>query len=61
MRDQILVGMAIACAVAPRAAGEVVRLQVPNRPPVETNVLTGSFQGYSMEFASFPSIAGNFS
>jgi hypothetical protein len=61
MLIRILVGMAMACAVAPGAAGEVVRLQVPNRPPVGTNILTGSFQGYSMEFASFPTIAGNLS
>ncbi|OAG02711.1 uncharacterized protein CC84DRAFT_1250585 [Paraphaeosphaeria sporulosa] len=61
MLDRILASVAIACAIAPGAAGEVVQLQVPNRPPVGTNVLTGSFQGYSMEFASFPAIAGNYS
>ncbi|KAF9731225.1 hypothetical protein PMIN03_005546 [Paraphaeosphaeria minitans] len=61
MLDQILFSVAIACAFAPSAAGEVVQLQVPNRPPAGTHVLTGSFQGYSIEFASFPAIAGNYS
>jgi hypothetical protein len=42
-------------------ADEVVQLSVPKSPPFGTQILSGSFQGYSMEMASFPSIAGNVS
>lgn len=41
--------------------GHAIQLNVPNAPPAGTNTLTGSFQGYSMEIASFAHIAGNIS
>lgn len=40
-------------------ATEEVKLQVPDVPPIGTLTLDGSFQGYSMELASYPDIAGN--
>ncbi|KAL6707248.1 hypothetical protein ACN47E_004236 [Coniothyrium glycines] len=41
------------------SAADVVNLAVPNAPPAGTLVLDGSYQGYSMEVASFADIAGN--
>jgi hypothetical protein len=41
--------------------GQVIQVNVPDIPPAGTNTLTGSFQGYSMEVASFADIAGNLS
>jgi hypothetical protein len=38
---------------------QTIKLNVPDAPPPGTQVLTGSFQGYSMEVASFANIAGN--
>jgi hypothetical protein len=43
------------------AANDAIQLNVPKSPPTGTQTLSGSFQGYSMEMASFPSIAGNIS
>jgi hypothetical protein len=43
------------------AAHDVIQLQVPKPIPAGAQILAGSFQGYSMEMASFPSIAGNIS
>lgn len=40
-------------------AADSVKLTVPDAPPAGTLTLDGSFQGYSMEVASFADIAGN--
>ena len=45
-------------AVVP-AAAQTVRLTIPDAPPEGTQTLSGSFQGYSMEVASFADMAGN--
>jgi hypothetical protein len=47
------------CLTAVVAVSHTVKLVVPDAPAAGTQVLSGSFQGYSMEMASFPSIAGN--
>jgi hypothetical protein len=39
--------------------GQTMKLAVPDGPAPGTQVLSGSFQGYSMEMASFPNMAGN--
>ncbi|KAH7395046.1 hypothetical protein DE146DRAFT_658953 [Phaeosphaeria sp. MPI-PUGE-AT-0046c] len=39
--------------------GDTVQLNVPNSPPPGSPILSGGFQGYSMEMASFASMAGN--
>jgi hypothetical protein len=43
------------------AVNDAIQLNVPKSPPAGTQTLSSSFQGYSMEMASFPSIAGNVS
>ncbi|KAH7383955.1 hypothetical protein BKA66DRAFT_549380 [Pyrenochaeta sp. MPI-SDFR-AT-0127] len=43
------------------APAEPVKLTIPDAPPSGTQTLDGSFQGYSMEMASFVNIAGNIS
>jgi hypothetical protein len=53
--------LVLACAVLTTTATEVVQLNVPGEPPAGTSTLSGSFQGYSMEMASFPDMAGNLS
>lgn len=40
---------------------ETVQLNVPTSPPPGTQIISGGFQGYSMEMASFASMAGNLS
>lgn len=47
------------CLAAVGAVGQTVKLAVPDAPAAGTQVLSGSFQGYSMEMASFPNMAGN--
>jgi hypothetical protein len=47
------------CLIAVGAAAQTVHLDVPDAPPAGTQTLTGSFQGYSMEVASFADMAGN--
>jgi hypothetical protein len=53
--------VAVLLLIATTSTGEVMQLNVPNSPPSGTQTLNGSFQGYSMEMASFPDIAGNLS
>jgi hypothetical protein len=43
------------------AAAQTVLLNIPDAPPPGTQTLSGSFQGYSMEVASFADMAGNLS
>lgn len=43
------------------AAAQTVLLDIPDAPPPQTQTLSGSFQGYSMEVASFADMAGNLS
>ena len=40
-------------------AAQTVKLTIPDAPPAGTQTLSGSFQGYSMEVASFADMAGN--
>ncbi|KAJ8117474.1 hypothetical protein OPT61_g1336 [Boeremia exigua] len=40
-------------------AAPTVQLSIPDVPPSGTQTLSGSFQGYSMEVASFADMAGN--
>jgi len=47
------------CLAAVGVVGQTVKLAVPDGPVPGTQVLSGSFQGYSMEMASFPNMAGN--
>jgi hypothetical protein len=53
--------LAVLLLTATTALGDTVQLNVPKSPPTGTQTLSGSFQGYSMEMASFASIAGNLS
>lgn len=46
---------------AAATTNNVIQLEIPDSPPAGTQSLSGSFQGYSMEMASFPSMAGNLS
>ncbi|KAH4605407.1 hypothetical protein HBI70_057420 [Parastagonospora nodorum] len=46
---------------AAATTSNVIQLEIPDSPPAGTQSLSGSFQGYSMEMASFPSMAGNLS
>lgn len=41
------------------AAAQTMQLKIPDAPPAGTQTLSGSFQGYSMEVASFADLAGN--
>jgi hypothetical protein len=43
------------------ASAQTVQLNIPDAPPPGTQTLSGSFQGYSMEVASFADMAGNLS
>ncbi|KAF2993348.1 hypothetical protein E8E13_000650 [Curvularia kusanoi] len=43
------------------AAAQTLLLNIPDAPPPGTQTLSGSFQGYSMEIASFADLAGNLS
>lgn len=43
------------------ASAETIKLTIPDAPPVGTQTLDGSYQGYSMEVASFADIAGDLS
>jgi hypothetical protein len=47
------------CVTIAGVVGHSVVLNIPEVPPSGTQVLSGSFQGFSMEMASFPDIAGN--
>lgn len=47
--------------VAATTATHMVQLDIPSLPPAGTQTLSGSFQGYSMEVASFGDMAGNIS
>ena len=47
------------CFTVPSVVGDRVVLDIPDRPPSGTQVLSGAFQGFSMEMASFPDIAGD--
>ena len=47
------------CLAAVSSAAQTVQLNIPDAPPAGTQTLSGSFQGYSMEVASFANIAGN--
>ena len=47
------------CLAVAGTAAQTVQLVIPDSPPVGTQTLSGSFQGYSMEFASFTTMAGN--
>lgn len=49
------------CFVAISTAAEIVQLSIPDAPPAGSQTLSGSFQGYSMEIASFADMAGNLS
>lgn len=47
------------CIAAVGTAAQTVQLSIPNAPPPGTQTLSGSFQGYSMEVASYADMAGN--
>lgn len=47
------------CFMAVGAAGQSVKLTIPDVPVAGTPIISGSFQGYSMEVASFADMAGN--
>jgi hypothetical protein len=47
------------CLVVVGVIGHSVELTIPDIPAIDTQVLSGSFQGYSIEAASFVDIAGN--
>jgi hypothetical protein len=49
------------CFTAVSTAAQTVQLTIPDAPPAGTQILSGSFQGYSMEVASFVDMAGNLS
>ncbi|KAF3038301.1 hypothetical protein E8E12_004839 [Didymella heteroderae] len=49
------------CSLAISTAAQTVQLSIPDAPPAGTQTLSGSFQGYSMEVASFADMAGNLS
>lgn len=49
----------IAWSLLVLGAVDVVNLNIPQAPPAGTQVLGGSFQGYSLETASFLDYAGN--
>jgi hypothetical protein len=51
--------VAILLCLTYRAVGETIELNVPATPPNGVQILDAAFQGYSMELASFPDIAGN--
>ena len=53
--------LSILCLTAVGTAAQVVKLTIPDAPPAGTQILSGSFQGYSMEVASFADMAGNMS
>jgi hypothetical protein len=53
--------LSVSCFVAVTTATQMVQLDIPNSPPAGTQTLSGSFQGYSMEVASFADMAGNLS
>jgi hypothetical protein len=47
------------CVTVAGVVGHSIVLDIPEAPPAGTQALSGSFQGFSMEMASFPDIAGN--
>jgi hypothetical protein len=47
------------CLTVVGTAAQMVKLTIPDSPPAGTQALSGSFQGYSMEVASFADMAGN--
>jgi hypothetical protein len=53
--------VAVLLPIAIAAMDGPIQLNVPTTPPAGTQMISGSFQGYSMEMASFASIAGNMS
>ena len=46
-------------AWAATAEADTIQLTIPDTPPSGVQTLDGSYQGYSMELASFANIAGN--
>jgi hypothetical protein len=56
-----LYALFILCLAAVGTAAQVMKLTIPDAPPAGTQTLSGSFQGYSMEVASFADMAGNLS
>lgn len=56
-----LLALITLCLAATSTAARTIVLSIPNAPPPGTQTLSGSFQGYSMEVASFPDLAGNLS
>jgi hypothetical protein len=56
MHSYSLAGLRITVA---GVVGHSIVLDIPEAPPAGTQSLSGSFQGFSMEMASFPDIAGN--
>ena len=61
IRSYVICAAAALLHPAAAATNNVIRLEIPDSPPPGTQSLSGSFQGYSMEMASFPSMAGNLS
>jgi hypothetical protein len=59
LHSDCLVALLISTAAA--AMTNPIPLRILQSPPAGTQTLTGQFQGYSMEMASFASIAGNIS
>jgi hypothetical protein len=53
--------LSVFCFAAVSTATQTVQLNIPDAPPTGTQTLSGSFQGYSMEVASFADMAGNLS
>lgn len=53
--------LAVLLSSATGSNGQSIQVDIPDTPPAGTNTLSGSFQGYSMEVASFANIAGNLS
>ena len=54
-----LYALSTLCLAVVSTAAQTVQLNIPDAPPAGTQTLSGSFQGYSMEVASFADIAGN--
>lgn len=54
-----LYALATLCLAGFGTASQTVHFNIPKAPPAGTNTLRGSFQGYSMEVASFADMAGN--
>jgi hypothetical protein len=65
MPRQSVWSIALLCVVAsPSVANEHINLNIPAKPPTGTQILKNdgkAYQGYSMEFASYPFMAGNLS